>query len=477
MNRTIKKDIFIYVIIDIAISLITLAVNKAVIYSFGILSILIIGSIYTISNLKDRFILFSFNLGFAVFLFLGYFISYLKNKNFSFFSNNYFSSSPEAIKHACIACFISITIINVVYMLFHKEININGKGYLKTKHKINRQLYKMLWGILVISYLCRIMELIENLLLVKAVSYYESGNYLSTLPSIIFHASSLCYIVMFLILATFPEKKIVKRILLMISLLVIMQLICGKRGEAISLVLTCVFYIFIRTRYGIKDFLIPKKVVVITIILMPIIIYMLQAISITRDNQSYEVNIKDGISSFFESQGGSVKIIANSYDLKEEIESLGGHTFVLGEIRYYLKNNVVTRIFTNQEKRLRNLDDVYSGDNFLRTYGYAYAPVSYLNGVGAGSSYIAEVYHDGGYGLLVLANIFIAILLLKIEKIKSQSIISLAIHLNIFRYIALLPRGMYLDWFVNTFSVQNIVLYIVVWYCISKTKIDKLEIK
>ena len=206
------------------------------------------------------------------------------------------------------------------------------------------------------------------------------------------------------------------------------------------------------------------------VILIPFIMYGLQAISYTRDNNDYEASVSNGVSDFIESQGGSVKIIANSYDLNEKIEQLvdGKHTFVLGEIRYYLKNNVFTRLITGKKTSLRTIDDAFSGDNYLRTYGYAYAPTTYKNGVGSGSTYIAEVYYDGGYILLIFINVLVGFLIAKLDRTKCKTIIGMAIMMNIFRYISLLPRGMALDWLTNTFAVQNIIIFLGIYLLINR---------
>ena len=96
----------------------------------------------------------------------------------------------------------------------------------------------------------------------------------------------------------------------------------------------------------------------------------------------------------------------------------------------------------------------------MRSYGYAYAPVTYLNGVGSGSTYIAEVYYDGGYIFLVLFNCAIGLLIVLLDNAREKTIVSCAIILNFIRYVPLLPRGMALDWLTNTFAIQNIIFFL-----------------
>ena len=84
--------------------------------------------------------------------------------------------------------------------------------------------------------------------------------------------------------------------------------------------------------------------------------------------------------------------------------------------------------------------DAFSGNNFLQTYGYAYAPVTYLNQKGAGSTYIAEVFQDGGYPFLVVMSVFYAWLFAFLNKECLYTPIRMAVVLNISRFISLLPR-------------------------------------
>jgi len=267
-----------------------------------------------------------------------------------------------------------------------------------------------------------------------------------------------------------PSKKGVYISASTLVLLEIVILLSGERGEPISLMLTILFYILLRNRRGVKDILIKKSVVISALIIIPFVLVSLQTLSYTRVNKEYSADVSTGVSDFFETQGGTAKIIANGYDLKDKISEMGGHTFVIGTVRNYLKTNIFTRYLFGLSKSTRTVADAYSGNSYLATYGYAYSPVTFKRFVGSGSTYIAEVFQDGGYLFLILFNVFIAFLNYRIDKYEEGSIISTAIILNVFRYMVLLPRGVALQWFTSTFAIQNILLFLLLYVILYRKK-------
>lgn len=466
----VKRKEACIILLGIFILPICLAYNNPILSTMIAMIFWGISIVFSLKNIRCRFALLSYNIGFFVFILGGYTISYFKSGTFEYFSNTYFRSSSMAVNHACTCVMLCMIVVNCSYMIFNKETDSKKERKLPYNANVPLIVKQIFIVVIVFSFACQLLVAIENLILVKTVTYYASDNYLSILPSVLTYISSLYFITLFMYWATFPTKRGVWISGLSLVVLEIIVLMSGERGEPISIFLVLIFYIFLRQKYGFNDVVISKKVLAIMVILIPFIMYGLQAISYTRDNNDYEASVSNGVSDFIESQGGSVKIIANSYDLNEKIEQLvdGKHTFVLGEIRYYLKNNVFTRLITGKKTSLRTIDDAFSGDNYLRTYGYAYAPTTYKNGVGSGSTYIAEVYYDGGYILLIFINVLVGFLIAKLDRTKCKTIIGMAIMMNIFRYISLLPRGMALDWLTNTFAVQNIIIFLGIYLLINR---------
>ena len=437
----------------------------------------IIGMAFSIKDIKRRFTLFSFNIGFFVFILGGFSISYVKLGDFTFFSNSYFTSSLEANIHTCVCVAVCMLCVNCGYIaLSGKNKTIEG---CKVEDEDNEgkktvivpgHVKQIIIVILIFGYICKFIQALEAYYLVKAVTYYESVSYLSTLPAVVIHIGSLYFVSLFMYLATFPSTG--KTVICIVSLLLLelFTLAAGARGEPISIILLLIFYIFHRNKAGYQDIIISKKMALIGFLVLPVLMYSLQSISYTRNNTEYNESFIDGVTDFIETQGGSAKIIANSYDLDDRIYQMTNRrTFILGEIRYYFKSNVFTRLLTGKTITLRTIEDAYSGDNFLRSYGYAYAPATYIRNVGMGSSYIAETYYDGGYVLLILINLFVSYMLFKIDNVSVHKFISCAILMNIFRYMPTLPRGMMLDWLTNTFAIQNLIYFAFI-YLICKNR-------
>ncbi len=435
-----------------------------------------IGIIYSLRDIKHKFPLFSYNVGFFFFLLGGYLIDYLEKGDFSYFLESSAPASDEAVKHACFCLMLTAIIINAAYITFYKKNDeIPGKVIANNSNKII-MLRKILVFALVITYACELYCSMADLILVRTVSYRDSMLYMSNTSIIIVSLSSLYHIILFIYWATLPSKRATLISIASMMITASINLISGDRGGFISTCLLVCYFMLFRIRMGFRDIVIKKSIVVIAIMLVPFLMYGLQAISYTRNNQTYEENLAEGVASFVESQGGSVKIIAGGYDLDEKINNLvnGKRSFVFGEIKRYMKTNIFTRLLTGKSKALRTIEDAQSGESFLQSYGYTISPISYLNQVGGGSTYIAEVYYDGGYVFLGIFNLFIVFLLIKMSTGGSSSLIKNTIMFNIFRFIPLLPRGIALRWFTDTFAIQNLVVYFALWLFLHERSSGKI---
>lgn len=468
----VSRKNLILILFELSLLLCAIVINNPIVYTICSLICWIVNFFYCLFNQKKHFSLLAFNVGYFVFILGGYTTSLIINHNFVYFTNSYFTSSEVAILHASKCVLLCLILVNCSYFYLNKSTISDKKiGSITLKDSnIPRMLKQIIVMMLILSYFCQLLGAFETYNLVKRVTYYASDNYLSSLPSVLQYTASLYYIALFMYWALLPDKKKTIFSFITLGFLELIILMSGERGEPISALFVTVFYIYYRNRHNINDIKISKKMLIVGILLIPIFMTGLETLSYSRDQKEYDVSITQSVEDFLESQGGSVKIIANAYDLDYDIEMLvnGKRSFVLGELRYYLKNNVFARLFTGKKVRLRNIEDAQSGDNFLRSYGYTYASTSYLNGVGSGSTYIAEVFYDGGYLLLVIVNIAIGLFLCRFDNVHSIGIIKFSIIFNIFRYIPLLPRGMMLDWFTNTFAIQNILVFLFLYIFIIK---------
>lgn len=430
-------------------------INNSTAYTIGTIIYWIIGMAFSIRKFRERFAMLAFNIGFFLFLIGGFSIFYLIEHNFSYFSN-----SIASVRHTTMSLMICMAIFNAFGIFCEGEQN---KIYCH-KPAVNKHTYKFIVSLLIISFVCKFTEESIITTITQATSYAESESIASGLPVIVTSFSSLYYITLFLFWSLFPDKKGTLLSIFSLIIIEIIILVSGERGEPISLVMTVVFYMFMRQKRGYTDIIISKKIILAIIVLLPFGISSLQKLSYSRVGREYDADFSTSIKEFFDSQGGSVKIIANGYDLKKTISTIGGNSFVLGPVRNYFKNNIFTRLLFNKEKQGRSLETALSGDSYIETYGYAYSPYTFFKGVGSGSTYVAEVYQDGGYVFLIIINVLFALLTSFVDRYNTNSLVTNAILLNIFRYIPLIPRGLALQWLVSTFAIQNILLFILIYY-------------
>lgn len=482
MEFRVKNIVFINVVLIVLACVLVVVINQPAVNAIVALLIWIAGFVYSIRDIKKRFALFTFEVGYFVFLLGGYTINFIKTGGFSYFTN-----SNETIVHTTMSVCISLGIVTAVSILMHERTNKskesrdesnepNEKKENETdltelsEDEVNSNQFDIpsyyrvtLFVLVLFSFICQLIETIVETTYILSTNYLiDTSAVLNNLPRVIIHGASYYYISLFLYLATFPTKK--KTLIVIVSgfIIAFLTLISGRRGEPIALILAIVYYIILRNRKGIKDLIIKKKVIVVLIILLPIFVVFLQQLGATRVNKQFTSNTVEAIGSFFEDQGGSVRIVANGYDSRDRITEIGGRTYLLGEFRNYMKTNIFTQLIFGTKVGSR-YERAISGDQYSATYNYLYlSSYSFESGIGNGTTYIAEAFHDGGYLMLVIISIYIGFLISILDtSSKLNHPIWTGIFLNIMRYIALLPRGYSFAWLTSTFAIQNLVLFLV----------------
>ncbi|MBR4747973.1 MAG: O-antigen polysaccharide polymerase Wzy family protein [Abditibacteriota bacterium] len=424
------------------------------------LAIWLTGVMYSVFKVSKRFSLLSFNTGFFIFILGGYSIDLFTNFNTDYLRNSNVLVTDEAINHLGICMVICMLIVNFTYMLLDTIRPVASEEKYEAPDILpNNTMRLVLMLLIIIGFTCKLLLSIEDFAIVRATSFRIHASTLSHYPYYVTALSSLFLVSTFAFWGLMPGKRETIFTFILLGIPEIFQLLSGERGEPISVVLTILFYVMHRNRLGNYDFTIKKSAVIVSLIVLPFVIYSLQFIAYARNHMTYDKSLGVGITEFFATQGGSVKIISNAFVMRDRIDAAAGHDFFLGEIREYLKSNIFARYLAGTSVRTRTVEDALNGDNFLRCYGYLYSPGTYKAGVGGGSTYIAEVYHDGGYVFLVLFNIFIAFVIRSIDNTKIGNIIHFTISMGIFKYIATLPREQALQWFTGTFALQNLLFY------------------
>ncbi|MDE1549881.1 O-antigen polysaccharide polymerase Wzy family protein [Jeotgalibaca caeni] len=425
--------------------------------SFGYL---IANIVYSALDYKNRFVFLMFNGTFFLFLLGSVVMSVVFREN-----NNILSQfNTGTIEHISFAIFLSLSTLGVTYQFLktnndtNEQLRDNSIYYVEMKK--NFTLKKITFYILMISSIAKIISVTELVFFVRNASYYDYyTDFNSKLPSVVNYIASTYYILFYIYISTMPSKKEIRYPMFIYFLISFLILVSGERGEPISNIAVFILYIFIRNRKNHFDIKIKKKYTLIMLVVAPFIIYSLQVLHFERNNITTNFSLSEGILSFFESQGGSIKVIGYGFDYRDYINNINDANYTFGTLRNYATQNVLSRfLFGIPPLRQNTVEMATSGVSLNQVLSYIRFPNTYVQGRGMGSSYIAELFHDFGYIGIVTGNIILAYIISKIENFNRKSPYMIAIYLNIVKYIILLPRGASFSWFTSTFSVQNILL-------------------
>lgn len=415
-------------------------------------------SIKSLKDFKNRYILFCFDLTYFLFLISGLLIniySYSAMKA-------YLAVSDEAIIHTCLCIAVSLITINIVYFLLKTPKSLKQSEKTENHYQEINSLKQIITILFFVSMIGKFVESLMIFSLSSSLGYSESYTISVKLPVYLSAPSAAFYLLFCLWLSMKPKKKEFVFPIIVVLIIETLILFSGDRSEPMSVILMLSYYLFVRRNN--EDFYkIRKKQIVLIVIASICFIYLLQYISFSRDHNEMTVT-NNFIFDFFNKQGISAAVIGKGYDLKEQIAGIGGHHYSLGALLNYLSQNVISRMLFGIDRiKLNSVEAATSGNSYGSTMAYIRFKSSYLSGVGCGTSFVAELYHDGGMLLLIIGSALIAVLLHyiyvnKINRVVHRTYITEAIALLIFKNIITLPRNGCFSWLASSFSVQNILI-------------------
>lgn len=361
-----------------------------------------------------------------------------------------------------------ITIDTLYYLTMNMpSITIDGRRERLTsvvRFTASRSQISFVTIVFTISAICKFMMAFENLVYSQSLGYVALyTRETSSLPSIIRYIGALFYFSLMLFLAAKLSKKATYFGMCITIGIEAIILGSGDRGEAVCGVLILIIYIINRCKQE-PEFLQHKRTVIwLCVLSIPIAVYSLQVIKYIRVGNVNSLGFWDTFTEFFKSQGVSLGIVGHGITLRADIESLAGKNFVVKQILGYLQQNVLFRtIFRIPAIRGNTAAMATSGLSYGSSMAYLRFPSSYLNGVGCGTCFLAELFQDGRWVALVLGSGFIGVLLRKLRDFETNNWILMALALNCMRVVLMLPRGAYFKWITEIFSVPNLMLLIVV---------------
>lgn len=414
---------------------------------------LIYNIVFVLFNLKKRMLLGAFQITFATFL-LGQVIA-SKLSNVSYFKDN-FLLMAEGIKVHIITClFLSLFAVFIGYAVFEHphRLLLDRKrfntAYIKKLQEVSR----------IVSYLClpaAILTVLEKIIFVSAFSYGDYyTDFQSYLPSFVWQLATFYEFALFLFLATMPKLKECKFQLLLFFILGCMSLGYGQRNGFVLNLLFILIYAIIRQQANLyNEIWINRKRILIGLLAIPFILIFLYAYGFSRNDQVAEnYGWFNNVLAFFYQQGGSVKVIG--YERIYATQFPSDFPYSLGYFVDLYQQNPLFRICNVYPSyNTHTIEMAMYGHNFGETLTYLDNPSAYLAGMGLGSCYIAEIYHDFGYVGVFLINFFYGILFALIFKFLGRNIWSIFFLFLILRRVLYAPRADALGVFAIVFSVS-----------------------
>ena len=209
---------------------------------------------------------------------------------------------------------------------------------------------------------------------------------------------------------------------------------------------------------------ISRKCLLVLIILSPLVLGILSAISSLRlgTQDNIAVSYFKGINDFFYQQGFSINIIKWGKSLEDSIPD---RIYSLGQTyEFFTSGNFVSRLlFDFQTYSGQTVERALEGHRMSYLLSYLVFPWSYANGYGVGSCYIAEAYHDFGYLGVVIFNSIYGFLFAKFNYIKYRGPFFMAVAFLMMQSLLMAPRA-YADGFIGSvLDFSNIEILLFIW--------------
>lgn len=455
--------------------------NNTEVLFWAIQLIWISNIIYSLQSIKTKFIFFVFQLTFFIFIMGRITMTYMFYGDFNL---NY---NKEIIMTTFKVILTALYAIRIFYEVFTKIKLFNTKINFREnflEKKINVKVLKKACKIIYwFSYIFAVIYILEKVIFVGKVGYANYyTDYSSNLPSIFPKMYSINEIVFFIYLGLKPTKVELRKISLSFILLGILCLGYGQRNPvALRFCVLLLIYYPIRELYGKKDkeSWINRKFKIRLCIIIPIAILFFSFWGAYRVENNKKFSISEAVVEFFDSQGNSCKIIAETFKRNSEFPK--DRVYTIGPIVDFLTNNIVYKKLFGSTNAYFGFtkEGALNGWNFGSTLSYLHSPYHYLNGIGLGSCYLAEVVKDFGFiGILGISAIYVYIMIKTVKCYEKISITSGIMLMFVYKIIYA-PRDSALSFLGNVFSFTFIMtmamIYIV--YKFLKLKMIKKEVR
>ncbi|MCF0134806.1 MAG: O-antigen polysaccharide polymerase Wzy family protein [Lachnospiraceae bacterium] len=423
-----------------------------------------------IQDINRRFFLFLFVMSFFIFLVSGDLASQLFGKKY------WQQFTEEANRHAHICILLSLLGLLLGYFLGGRhpyarkgiskdvcEEEMQNTEFLG-RLRINRNTHECAyidnlrqWSkwVFIVTYLFLIVNTIDKIIQVRSNGYLSLYLGYSSLLGPLSQIGEFAPIALCAFLATFPNKKECAFPMIAFAVYAFAGLLVGQRGTLIYNMAFLVGYLFFRNATAEKhERWIKRWWIVAFCVAAPFALAALYLYGFIRNGQKIEfVSLSDSLVNFFVNIGSSSKVIKAGYDYSDRLTEFKFYS--LGDVLNYFKYSRLFNWF-GEIPAPHTKEFATQGHSFGEMISYVYMQKKYLNGEGAGSSFVACLYTDFGYIGVAAGSMLYGILFKSFENMDSKHWLSSSMKLYALTFLMKAPRGSFdcfLGGIINLFFV------------------------
>lgn len=424
--------------------------------------------IFALKKSEDRIMLFIYLVAFFAFLIGRQVLERYK------LHRVYVTFSEEINKYAEGLLLISLLSLFAGYVFFSKvkgnsssikrQIEYDSDIY-KIVRNISKYFFAATWFVAVFTSLREAFTVIQNGYLSSFLTN-RSTNLFSVLLG---EVASMCKVSFWVFLSTMPSKKESSRLLVMFLIYLVLSLGSGSRTEFVVNILLIFSYYISRNSINSGDRKwFGKREAVACAIIAPFLIVAMLFVSVFRGGGGNNLgnSFFSNIIEFFYSQGTSINFLKHARVYSSALPK--NRVYMLGATITYLKTNPISQMLGLAPfAGSNNVQHALEGYSMSHTVSYFATKDMYLRGMGLGSSYIAEAFHDLGYFGVIFVNFVYSFLINKVINFKNKGIWSCTLVFVIMEGIMTAPRGA-TDEFIVRIITPSCFVAIAVIYLVSK---------
>ncbi|SUA57969.1 O-antigen polysaccharide polymerase Wzy family protein [Oligella urethralis] len=402
--------------------------------------------LYGIEKLKSRIIFLFFNITFFVFLISRLFVVEVfgyRELDRGLLGTNF--TDADILFKVLSILFISLVCLWLGFLTLERLTGLRTYGA-----KPNKLLMKISFVFLVVCFILKLMFWFEAIIAARSMGYFAYfSNFKSSLPQIVVVLGKMFPVAFFLFLASNPKSKYLIIPIFFYLFEGVFSIGTGTRSVFMLNTLIVIIYLISRSIIG-------KRSLLAIGVLMPVIIMFLGLVEQLRNKYGVvTTSASERVLEFFYAQGVSVNLLGYVQSLSDSIPE---KYYVLGPFAEFFMTKIWWPLNGKSVELFgQTVERALEGFQFSHTISYLIMPDLYLKGVGYGSSYIAEWYHDFGWAGVFIGNFGLGLLLYALTKmLYGRSLVLVFLSLLMTRMMFFVPRASSVAFLIDAFSPINL---------------------